>query len=64
MRWCAHRPMRQSGGGPETTCDVIERATISSWATQLIAATAVAHSAMLWTRNRKHYPMKELLFFD
>ena len=30
----------------------------------LIAATAVAHSAMLWTRNRKHYPMKELVFFD
>ena len=30
----------------------------------LIAATAVAHSAMLWTRNRKHYPMKDLLFFD
>jgi hypothetical protein len=30
----------------------------------LIAATAVAHSAMLWTRNRKRYPMKELLFFD
>ena len=29
----------------------------------LIAATAVAHRAMLWTRNRKHYPMKELLFF-
>jgi predicted nucleic acid-binding protein len=30
----------------------------------LIAATAVAHSAMLWTRNRKHYPMKELAFFN
>ena len=30
----------------------------------LIAATAVAHSAMLWTRNRKRYPMEELLFFD
>ena len=30
----------------------------------LIAATAVARGAMLWTRNRKHYPMKELLFFD
>jgi len=30
----------------------------------LIAATAVTHSAMLWTRNRKHYPMKELQFFD
>jgi predicted nucleic acid-binding protein len=30
----------------------------------LIAATAVANSAMLWTRNRKHYPMKELSFFD
>jgi predicted nucleic acid-binding protein len=30
----------------------------------LIAATAVTNSAMLWTRNRKHYPMKELSFFD
>ncbi len=30
----------------------------------LIAATAVANGAMLWTRNRKHYPMKELSFFD
>jgi len=30
----------------------------------LIAATAVIHSAMLWTRNREHYPMKELVFFD
>jgi predicted nucleic acid-binding protein len=29
----------------------------------LIAATAVAHGAVLWTRNRKHYPMKELSFF-
>ena len=30
----------------------------------LIAATAVANDAMLWTRNRKHYPMRELSFFD
>ncbi len=30
----------------------------------LIAATAVAHNAMLWTRNRKHYPMKELSFIE
>ena len=30
----------------------------------LIAATAVANSAELWTRNRKHYSMKELSFFD
>ena len=30
----------------------------------LIAATAVVHNAMLWTRTRKHYPMKELSFFD
>ncbi len=29
----------------------------------LIAATAVAHKAQLWTRNRKHYPMKEISFF-
>ena len=28
-----------------------------------IAASAVAHNAALWTRNRKHYPMKELTFF-
>ena len=30
----------------------------------LIAATAVLNRANLWTRNRKHYPMKELRFFD
>ena len=30
----------------------------------LIAATAIVNGAMLWTRNRKHYPMKELSFFD
>lgn len=29
----------------------------------LIAAAAVLNRAMLWTRNRKHYPMKELTFF-
>jgi predicted nucleic acid-binding protein len=26
----------------------------------LIAATAIQHSAALWTRNRKHYPMPQL----
>ena len=30
----------------------------------LIAATAVANGSMIWTRNRKHYPMKELSFFE
>ncbi|MGH9632597.1 MAG: type II toxin-antitoxin system VapC family toxin, partial [Bryobacteraceae bacterium] len=30
----------------------------------LIAACAVANNAKLWTRDRKHYPMKELSFFD
>jgi predicted nucleic acid-binding protein len=30
----------------------------------LIAASAVANGAQLWTRNRKHYPMKEVSFFD
>jgi predicted nucleic acid-binding protein len=30
----------------------------------LIAACAVAHHAKLWTRNNKHYPMKEISFFD
>jgi hypothetical protein len=30
----------------------------------LIAASAAANSAKLWTRNRKHYPMKEVSFFD
>jgi predicted nucleic acid-binding protein len=29
----------------------------------LIAAAAVVNDAALWTRNRKHYPMKELNFF-
>src|SRR5580658_8120893 len=30
----------------------------------LIAASAVASGAELWTRNRKRYPMKEVSFFD
>ena len=29
----------------------------------LVAAGAVLNRADLWTRNRKHYPMKELMFF-
>lgn len=30
----------------------------------LIAASAVTSGAQLWTRNRKHYPMPELKFYD
>ncbi|HXP85900.1 MAG TPA: type II toxin-antitoxin system VapC family toxin [Bryobacteraceae bacterium] len=30
----------------------------------LIAATSTVHSAPLWTRNRKHYPMREVSFWD
>ena len=26
----------------------------------LIAATAAVHGCALWTRNRKHYPMKDI----
>ncbi len=29
----------------------------------LIAAAAIQGRATLWTRNRKHYPMKELTFY-
>jgi predicted nucleic acid-binding protein len=29
----------------------------------IIAATAQLNHAALWTRNRRHYPMKELAFF-
>jgi predicted nucleic acid-binding protein len=29
----------------------------------LIAAASVLNRASLWTRNMKHYPMKELTFF-
>ncbi|MEI9814132.1 MAG: PIN domain-containing protein [Acidobacteriota bacterium] len=29
----------------------------------LIAACAIAAGAKLWTRNRKHYPMKEIAFY-
>lgn len=30
----------------------------------LIAASAVASCAVLWTRNRKHYPMADLAFYE
>jgi hypothetical protein len=30
----------------------------------LIAATASIHHLALWTRNRKHYPMKDCQFFS
>ena len=30
----------------------------------LIAASALQNRAQLWTRNRKHYPMPELSFFE
>ncbi len=30
----------------------------------LIAAAAVRSKAVLWTRNKKHYPMEDLSFFD
>ena len=30
----------------------------------LIAAAAVLNRAELWTRNRKHYPMKEIAFYE
>jgi predicted nucleic acid-binding protein len=29
----------------------------------LIAATASLHNLLLWTRNRKHYPMKDIAFY-
>lgn len=29
----------------------------------LIAATASVHNLRLWTRNRRHYPMKDLVFY-
>jgi len=29
----------------------------------LIAASAAVHGCTLWTRNRKHYPMKDFRFF-
>jgi predicted nucleic acid-binding protein len=30
----------------------------------LIAASSVEREARLWTRNRKHYPMPELTFYE
>jgi predicted nucleic acid-binding protein len=30
----------------------------------LIAAAAIQHNTVLWTRNRKHYPMPNLTFFS
>jgi predicted nucleic acid-binding protein len=30
----------------------------------LLAAVAVEHGMLLWTRNRRHYPMPEIRFFS
>src|ERR1035441_5251569 len=30
----------------------------------LIAASASVHQLTLWTRNRKHYPMRDVSFLD
>lgn len=30
----------------------------------LIAASAVIRGALLWTRNRRHYPMSDVAFYD
>lgn len=30
----------------------------------LIAATVSVHKLQLWTRNRRHYPMKDLAFYQ
>lgn len=30
----------------------------------LIAATTSVHKLALWTRNRKHYPMKDFAFYE
>jgi len=30
----------------------------------LIAATASLHKLQLWTRNRRHYPMKDVVFYS
>lgn len=30
----------------------------------LIAATAIGSNAVLWTRNRKHYPMPGIVFYE
>jgi hypothetical protein len=49
-----------SAGAPETTCVVIERVTPVELGDALIAASG----ALLWTRNRQHYPMPDLAFYD
>jgi predicted nucleic acid-binding protein len=49
--------------GLATISGNIARATGVELGDALIAATAVLNEAALWTRNRKHYPMKELSFY-
>jgi predicted nucleic acid-binding protein len=51
---------RQAGGYLQQ----YRRSHAVEFADALIAASAVANGAELWTRNRKHYPMKEIAFFD
>ena len=40
-----------------------EKSHIVELGDALIAATAVIHKAELWTRNRKHFPMKDIAFY-
>jgi predicted nucleic acid-binding protein len=44
--------------------DKYRRSHAVELADALIAAGAVANAAELWTQNRKHYPMKDIVFFE
>jgi hypothetical protein len=55
--------MAKSGAVPGSIYGNSGQATAWASRTRSSAATATVHAHTLWTRNRKHYPMKDIVHF-
>lgn len=62
--WAGARPVSMAGRQAGAYLQRYRRSHGVWVADALIAANALANNAELWTRNRKHYPMADISFFD